>query len=98
MLKKEKGRIYLYERNTSFRCRTSNLKYMGFRNTFFNSIKMGVKRGDVILITSKTKSGCLRQIKDEEGRYVMLQGRGKNIWLHYLIYIIPQRQKNIFIN
>lgn len=51
------------------------LKKMGFTNTFYSSHKSGRKRGVAILLSNKLHFQLTAQIKDKEGRYILVKGK-----------------------
>lgn len=66
------------------------LKRMGFTKVFFSSYKSGHRRGVAILISSKLNFEKLFEIRDREGRFILVRGKidGKSITL-FNIYAPP---------
>ena len=74
-LKKEKAEInYLQETHLSDQ-EHEKLKKEGFKNTYYSSFRGSNKRGVVILISNKTPFEFLSEVKDKEGRYILVKGR-----------------------
>lgn len=48
---------------------------MGFRHTYYSSYKTGRKRGVAILMPNSVHFELLSEIKDKEGRFIMVQGK-----------------------
>lgn len=46
---------------------------MGFRNTYYSSYKRGRKRGVAILISNSTDFEFISEIKDKEGRFIIVK-------------------------
>lgn len=49
------------------------LKKLGFRNAFFSSYKNGKKRGVGILISNSTTFEFISEIRDKDGRFVLVK-------------------------
>ena len=73
-LKKEKGIGFWQETHLS-NLEHQKLKNLGFCNTFFSSHKSGNKRGVAILIPNSLSFELVSEIKDKEGRYILVKGR-----------------------
>lgn len=56
---------------------------MGFKLTYYSSFKSGRKRGVVIMIPNAVNFELLTEIKDREGRYILIKDKidGKKITL-----------------
>lgn len=51
------------------------LKRGGFKHVFYSSYKSGHRRGSAILVSNQVQYEHIIEVKDEEGRYVMITGR-----------------------
>ncbi len=49
-------------------------KHLGFKNAYYSSYEHGKKRGVIILISNKVVFQISKQIKDTEGRYILVKG------------------------
>lgn len=50
------------------------LKKLGFQNTHYSSHKSGRRRGVAILISNGVNFEFKSEIKDKEGRYILVKG------------------------
>ena len=68
---------------------------MGYVNTFYSSHKSGRRRGVAILLSNKLNFQLLSQIKDKEGRYILLKGKidNKEVTL-FNVYMPPGHDKS----
>ncbi len=71
-LKREKINI-----EETYLCRTEHekLKKYGFHNTFFSSSKSGKKGGVAILMSNSINFELISEIKDKDGRYILVRGK-----------------------
>lgn len=76
-MKREKvGIAFLQETHLPDRAQV-NLKRMGFKQVFSSSYKSGPRRGVVILIEQKLTFEVQFEIKDREGRYIVVMVGGR---------------------
>lgn len=74
-LKEEKPQIsYLQETHLSDQ-EHDKFKKWGFKNTFYSSYKGGKNGGVIILLPNVTKFETLKELKDKEGRFIVLKGK-----------------------
>lgn len=74
-MKKEKIDIVLWQETHLPPTEHEKLKKLGFRNAFFSSYKNGKKRGVAILISNSLNFECVSEIKDKDGRFVLVKGK-----------------------
>lgn len=53
----------------------AKLKRGGFKHVFYSSYKSGHRRGSAILVSNQVQYEHISEVKDKEGRYVMITGR-----------------------
>lgn len=72
-------------------------KKLGFRNTFFSSYKNGRKRGVAVLISNLTPFEFVSEIRDKEGRFVLVKCKidQREVTL-FNIYAPPGSQASFF--
>lgn len=51
------------------------LMKMGFRHTYYSSYGSGKKRGVAILIPNRIKFEFTSEIKDDDGRFILIKGK-----------------------
>ncbi len=51
------------------------LKRGSFKHVFYSSYKSGHRRGSAILVSNQVQYEHILEVKDKEGRYVMITGR-----------------------
>lgn len=54
---------------------TKKLKKCGYQNTFYSTFKAGHKRRVAIMIPNSVNFELVKEIKDREGRYILVQGK-----------------------
>ncbi len=74
-VKKEKSKIIFWPETHLTTSEHEKLKKMGFRNTFYSSYERGRKRGVAILISNSVNFEFISEIKDKEGRYILVKGK-----------------------
>lgn len=75
-LKRDKAQvIYLQETHMMSDSEAGKLKRMGFKYVFSSNYKNGHRRGVAILISGNVQYENVSEIKDKEGRYIMIRGR-----------------------
>lgn len=50
------------------------LKRYGYRNLYYSSYKEGSRQGVIILISNTTQFDYEKELKDKEGRYIIVKG------------------------
>lgn len=73
-LKKEKDQVVYLQETHLDQTEHSKLTQNGFKYTFSSSHPSGRKRGVAILITNKLTYDHQTEIKDKEGRYILIKG------------------------
>ena len=98
-IKKDNSQInYLQETHLSDQ-EHEKLKKMGFKNTFHSSYRGGCKRGVAILISNSLQFETLKEIRDKEGRYVLVKGKVENHLITLMnIYAPPDSGKDFYRN
>lgn len=74
-MKKEKINIAFWQETHMSAPEHDKLKKLGFRNAFFSSYRKGKKRGVCILISNSTPFEYISEIKDKEGRFILVKGK-----------------------
>ena len=97
-LKKEKAQVYIFLQETHLpQQEHEKLKRRGFRNTFYSSYRPSQKRGVAILITNAVQFECLKEIRDNEGRFVLIKGKLENTMVTMInVYAPPESTKCFF--
>lgn len=74
-----------------------NLKKLGFQNTYYSSHKAGCRRGVAILISNMVNFEFISEVKDKEGRYILVRGKidSKEVTL-LNVYAPPGGTKRFF--
>ena len=73
-LKKEKAGIIFMQATHLSRQEHEKLKRFGFKNTYYNSFVQSHRRGIAILVSNKFKFESYKEIKEKEGRYLIVKG------------------------
>ena len=73
--KKEKADIIFMQETHLSQQEHEKLKRFGFKKTYYNSFVQSHRRGIAILVANKFKFESLKEIKEKEGRYVIVKGR-----------------------
>lgn len=97
--KKEKSQIVFWRETHLQSSEHEKLKRMGFRNTFHSSYKRGRKHGVAILISNSVNFEFVSEIKDKDGRFILVKGKldHKEVTL-FNIYAPPGSNKAFFKN
>ena len=77
-LKKEKAQIIFLQETHLTQIEHDKLKRYGYRNLYYSSYKGGCRRGVVTLISNMIQFDCEKELKDKEGRYIIVMGRLEN--------------------
>lgn len=89
-MRREKHQIIFLQETHLSQNEHEKLKQFGYKNTFYSSLKTG-KRGVAILIHNSINFDLVREIRDSEGRYVLVQGKIENKMTTLIcVYIPPQ--------
>lgn len=96
-MKQEKIQIINWQETHLSPQEHEKLKRFGFQNTFYSSHKSGRKRGVAILIPNSVNFELISEIKDKEGRYILVRGKldNKEITL-FNVYAPPGSTKTFF--
>lgn len=73
-MKREKQHIIFWQETHLSDKEHEKFKHLGFKNAYYSSYKHGQKRGVIILISNKVVFQISKQIKDTEGRFVLVKG------------------------
>ena len=96
-LKKEKAQIIFLQETHLTQIEHDKLKRYGYRNLYYSSYKGGCRRGVVTLISNMIQFDCEKELKDKEGRYIIVMGRLENEPVTLInIYAPPESDKKIF--
>ena len=72
----------------------SKLGSFGYKNAFYSTFKNGPKRGVAILISNCVNFEFIKEIRDKEGRYVIVKGKiDNNIVTLVNVYVPPGSDK-----
>lgn len=95
-MKREKKQIIFFQETHLSQAEHEKLKRFGYRNTFHSTFKDGHKRGVSILIHNSLNFELLKEIRDKEGRYVLVRCRLENRLVTLLnVYIPPGNSQNV---
>uniref|UniRef100_A0A3Q3ASL9 Reverse transcriptase domain-containing protein n=1 Tax=Kryptolebias marmoratus TaxID=37003 RepID=A0A3Q3ASL9_KRYMA len=98
-LKKEKAQVIFLQETHLSKTEHEKLKNYGYRNLYYSSYKEGRRRGAAILISNTIQFDYKKELKDKEGRYIMLKGRIENELITLVnVYAPPESNKNFFKN
>lgn len=96
-IKKEKTQITFLQETHLSQVEHEKLKRFGFKNTYYSSNPNTRKRGVAILISNGIKFECQKEIKDKEGRYIIIRGTIGQVMLTLVnIYAPPESDKNFY--
>ena len=96
-LKKEKKQVFFLQETHMIREEHEKLKRFGYRNSYFSSFKGGRRRGVIILISNSVMFDMEKEIKDKEGRYIMVVGKLENEPVTLInVYAPPESDKTFF--
>ena len=98
-LKKEKNQIYFLQETHMSKEEHLKLKKFGYRNVYYSSFNGGRKRGVIILISNTVTFDFEREIKDKEGRYIIVLGRLDSEPVTLVnIYAPPESDRSFYTN
>lgn len=95
-LKKEKAQVLFLQETHLPQQEHEKLKRFGFRNTFYSSYRPSQKRGVAILITNAVQFECLKEVRDNEGRFVLIKGKLENSMVTMINVYAPPRKHQMF--
>lgn len=72
-----------------------NFKKRDFKNIFFSSYTRGKKRGVAIVIANSLNFELISEIKDKEGRYILVKGRLEHKEVTLFNVYAPPHENNI---
>lgn len=73
-MKREKQQIVFWQETHLSDKEHEKFKQLGFKNAYYSSYKHGQKRGVIILISNKVVFQVSKQIRDTEGRFILVKG------------------------
>lgn len=76
-----------------------NKKNLGFQNSYYSSHKSGRRRGGAILIPNAVNFEFISEVKDKEGRFILVKGKLDNVEVTlFNVYAPPGSKKMFFKN
>ena len=88
--------VYLQETHLT-KLEHDKLKKYGFRNTYSSWFKNGPRRGVTIMISNQVQFKFEKEIRDGEGRYIIVKGMLDNVMVTLVnIYAPPDCDKHFF--
>ncbi len=95
-LRRENNKIVFLQETHLSQNEHEKLKKFGYKNTFYSTFKTGHKRGVAILMHNSVHFELLKEIRDSEGRYILVQGKIENhLTTLIAVYLPPLSDKNI---
>lgn len=96
-LKEEKAQILFLQEMHLPQQEHEKLKRLGFRNTFYSSYRPSQKRGVAILISNAVQFELLKEVRDKEGRFILIKGKLENTIVTMMnVYAPPESTKCFF--
>jgi exonuclease III len=90
-MRREKPQIIFLQETHLSKDEHEKLKQFGYKNTFYSSFKTGHKRGVAVLLHNSLNFELVKEIRDSEGRYILVQGRIENNMTTLIsVYLPPQ--------
>lgn len=74
-MKREKLHVIFWQETHLSSLEHEKLKNLGFQNTYYSSHKSGRKRGVAILIPNAVNFELYSEMKDKDGRFVLVKGK-----------------------
>ena len=88
--------IYLQETHLN-KVEHDKLKRYGYRNVYSSSFKGGPRRGVTIMISNQVQFEYEKEIRDGEGRYIIVKGKLDNVKVTLVnVYAPPDCDKHFF--
>ena len=96
-LKKERAQIHFLQETHLSKSEHEKLKKFGYKHTYYSSHTNTRKRGVAILISNQVKFECQKEIRDKEGRFVIVKGIMHETQVTLVnIYAPPDSDKQFF--
>lgn len=96
-MRKIKAQVIFMQETHLSREEHEKLKKFGYRNTFYSTCRQSRKRGVAIMIQNAVNFECLKEIKDDEGRYIIVKGKLDNKMVTLInVYAPPESDKHFF--
>ena len=95
-MKREKLQVVFWQETHLSSLEHEKLKKLGFQNTYYSSHKSGWRRGVAILIPDVVNYEFISEVKDKEGRFVLVKGKLDNEEVTLLNVYAPPGSKKIF--
>jgi exonuclease III len=96
-MKREKQQIIYWQETHLSSSEHEKLKKLGFQNTYYSFHKSGRRRGVAILIPNTVNFEFISQVKDNEGRFVLVKGKLDNEAVTlFNVYAPPGSNKSFF--
>lgn len=96
-LKKEKLQICFLQETHLSQSEHEKLKKFGFRKSYYNSFTNTRQRGVAILISNSIPFECHKEIKDGEGRYIIVKGSIEQTTVTLVnVYAPPEADRGCF--
>ena len=77
-MRREDNKIIFLQESHLSKIEHEKLKRFGYTNTFYSTFKTGRKRGVAILLHNSINFELIKEIRDREGRYILVQGKIEN--------------------
>lgn len=77
-MRREDNKIIFLQESHLSKTEHEKLKRFGYTNTFYSTFKTGHKRGVAILLHNSINFELIKEIRDREGRYILVQGKIEN--------------------
>lgn len=95
-MRRENNQIIFLQETHLSHVEHEKLKNFGYKNTFFGTFKRGHKREVSILIHNSVNFELIREVKDSEGRYILVQGKLENNLSTLLcVYLRPHSDQDV---
>lgn len=95
--KKEKADIIFMQETHLSQQEHEKLKRFGFKNTYYNSYEHSHRRGIAILVANKFKFELYKEIKEKDGRYLIVKGKIEEELITLVnVYAPPDTSKLFF--
>ena len=96
-MRKVKAQIIFLQETHLSKEEHEKLKKFGYRKTYYSTCRQSRKRGVAIMIQNTVNFECLKEINDDEGRYVIVKGKLENKMITLVnVYAPPESDKHFF--
>lgn len=96
-MRKVKAQIIFLQETHLSKKEHEKLKKFGYRKTYYSTCRQSRKRGVAIMIQNAVNFECLKEINDDEGRYVIVKGKLENKMITLVnVYAPPESDKHFF--